>query len=483
MPGLKPFPVWKYFEEICRIPRLSGNESSISKYLLDFAGRNNLESKQDKAGNVLIIKPSSRGMENRKTVVLQAHVDIVGEKIDGNPHDWLNDPVIPLIKEGWVTADGTTLGADDGIGIATQLAIMEDKELVAGKTEALFTVDEESGMTGALNLDPGFFEGRTLINLDSEDEGIIYIGCAGGMETSGTLIFDRKVPDQGSVALTLSLTGLHGGHSGDEIHKGYGNSIKIMNRLLTGLSAICSIKIRSFEGGNLKNAIPREAFSTIVIEETSVKKVTAFVESFFTLLKDEFGEKETDMQLSIRRTLLPPFVIDSNTSGKLMNFIECCPHGATAWSREMNDLVETSTNLASLKFSGNNSIHIVTTQRSSRNSSKHDLAGEVEKCLRGIGADVVQSNGYPGWEPNMSSEILRITRESYRRLHGKDPLIKSIHAGLECGIIFEKIKNIDMISIGPTIRGAHTPDERIEIESVMRFWNLLIDVIKNMPAR
>ena len=264
---LKPELVWTYFKEICSIPRLSKNESRIREYLLDFAKENGLESKEDQGGNIIIIKPSSPGMENRKTVVLQSHMDMVGEKNADHPHDWTKDPIIPVIKGDWVTANGTTLGADDGIGIASQMAILTDKNISTGRIECLFTVDEESGMTGAINLKPNFFEGRILINLDSEDEGILYIGCAGGMDTVGEMKYKPLAPEPETTALEISVTGLRGGHSGDEIHKGFGNSVKIMNRLLWNLSNDYKISLSNFDGGNLRNAIPREAFATIVIEE------------------------------------------------------------------------------------------------------------------------------------------------------------------------------------------------------------------------
>jgi dipeptidase D len=480
---LKPSPVWTYFEEICKIPRLSKNEAKIREYLLEFARKNNLESKEDQIGNILIIKPSSPGMEDRKTTVLQSHMDMVGEKNADHPHNWSKDPIIPIIKGGWVTASGTTLGADDGMGIASQLAILTDNKLKAGKVECLFTVDEESGMTGAIGLKPGFFSGRILINLDSEDEGILYIGCAGGMDTVGTMKYKPEPTVKGSVALSISLTGLHGGHSGDEIHKGFGNSVKIMNRLLWNLSNNFRISVSNFDGGNLRNAIPREAFATIVVEKSSVAQIKSWIEAFYATMSEEIGNIENDLKISVRETELPSFVVDKNSQDKLLSSLTCCPHGAIAWSKEMDDLVETSTNLASVKFSDNNTIKIITTQRSSIESSKHDVAAMVETCLKLAGAEVVHSDGYPGWRPNMTSEILKITRNSYKKLFGKEPWIRAIHAGLECGLIYEKFKGIDMISFGPTIKGAHTPEEKIEIRTAQMFWDLLLDVISNIPLK
>jgi dipeptidase D len=480
---LNPAPIWIYFEEICNIPRLSKNEGKIRQYLLDFAEKNNLESKEDEIGNILIIKPATPGMENRKTVVLQSHMDMVGEKNADYPHNWTTDPIIPFVQDEWVTAIGTTLGADDGIGIASQMAILTDQNLEAGRIECLFTVDEESGMTGAINLKHDFFTGRTLINLDSEDEGILFIGCAGGMDTVGTMKFDTIPVTNDSCAYEISVTGLHGGHSGDEIHKGYANAVKIMNRMLWNLSNKFEISVGNLNGGNLRNAIPREAFSTIVVNRTAGEFIKSWLESFYITFTDEYGDLEKDFKISVKEVNLPSFVMDKESQKKLLNALTCCPHGALAWSKDMDDLVETSTNLASAKFVDNNTIKIITTQRSSVESSKHDAAAMVESCLRLAGAEVVHSDGYPGWKPNLTSEILKITRRSYYELFGKEAMIRAIHAGLECGLVYEKIKGIDMISFGPTIRGAHTPEEKIEIKTTQMFWDLLTDVVRNMPVK
>ncbi len=481
--NLNPKPVWDYFEEICSIPRLSKNEFRIRKYLLDFASKNSLDSKEDEVGNILITRPASPGMENRKTVVLQSHMDMVGEKNSDYPHNWEKDAIIPVIKGEWVTATGTTLGADDGIGIAAQMAILTDKSLKTGTIECLFTVDEESGMTGAINLKPDFFTGRTLLNLDSEDEGILFIGCAGGMDTVGIMNWIPVPVDKSKCALSISVTGLHGGHSGDEIHKGYANSVKILNRILWNISNRYDITIAAFDGGNLRNAIPREAFSTIVLDTDDTNPVKKWIDNFYYILTDEFGDLEKDMKLSYREVELPDSTMDRDSQQKFLNAISCCPHGAIAWSKEMDDLVETSTNLASAKFGDNNTIQIITTQRSSVDSSKHEAAAMVESCMRLAGAKVTHSDGYPGWKPNLTSEILKITRKSYLELFRTEPKVRAIHAGLECGLVYEKIRGIDMISFGPTIRGAHTPEEMIEIKTVQMFWELLLDVLKNIPVK
>ncbi|HUX59394.1 MAG TPA: aminoacyl-histidine dipeptidase [Bacteroidales bacterium] len=480
---LNQAPIWIYFEEICNIPRISKNEEKIRQYLLDFAKSNNLESKEDEVGNILITRPASVGMEDRKTVVLQSHMDMVGEKNADYPHNWKTDPIIPIVNDGWVTARGTTLGADDGIGIASQLAILTDKKLKAGKIECLFTVDEESGMTGAINLVPDFFTGRTLINLDSEDEGILFIGCAGGMDTVATMNYEAIPVGNNSQAFEISVTGLHGGHSGDEIHKGYGNSVKIMNRLLWNISSQFKISVSNFDGGNLRNAIPREAFATIVFDKSSGEEIRNWINDFHSIMTDEFGSLEKDIAISVKEVNLPSSVMDAESQKKFLDAVTCCPHGVIAWSKEMDNLVETSTNLASAKFSDNNTIKIITTQRSSVESAKNDAAAMVKSCMSLAGAEVAESDGYPGWKPDLTSEILKITTKSYLDLFGKNPSVRAIHAGLECGLIYEKIKGIDMISFGPTIKGAHTPEEMIDINTTQMFWDLLIDVIINIPAK
>jgi dipeptidase D len=478
---LNPTPIWVYFEEICSIPRLSKNEGKIRLYLLEFARKNNLEHKEDFVGNILIIRPASKGFESRKTIVLQSHMDMVGEKNEAYSHNWETDPIVPYINDGWVGAKGTTLGADDGIGIASQLAILTDKNLKAGRIECLFTVDEETGMTGAINLKSDFFSGTTLLNLDSEDEGVLYIGCAGGMDSVGTIKYTSVPVPADSCAFELSVTGLHGGHSGDEIHRGYGNSVKIMNRLLSILSEQSDIAVSRFNGGNLRNAIPREAFAVITVRKELSHNLQDKVEKYITALKEELGSTENELKIVIEPVITPDSVMDREHQSKLLKALADCPHGVIGWSKDMDNLVETSTNLASVKYKEENTIVIVTTQRSSVESYKHEIASKVEACLELAGAKVVHSDGYPGWKPNISSEILRISRSSYKRLFGSDPQVRAIHAGLECGLIFEKNKNIDMISFGPSIKGAHTPEEMINIESTNRFWLLLLDVIQNIP--
>jgi dipeptidase D len=422
-------------------------------------------------------------MENRKTVVLQSHLDMVGEKNADHPHNWLNDPITPLIDGEWVTADGTTLGADDGIGIAAQLAVLTDNTLKTGKVECLFTVDEESGMTGAINLLPGFFEGNTLINLDSEDEGILFIGCAGGTDSIGYFRYETEAIKEGHIAVDLTVKGLTGGHSGDEIHKGFANSIKIISRLLKIISESITINIGSLNGGNLRNAIAREAFASITLPADHESLLNNVVDGFLKKVKEEFIKSDPGLTIGLQRSSFTGPVMVEHDSTRLQNLLLACPHGVIAWSQELDDLVETSTNLASVKFVKDNTIEVVTTQRSSIESGKKQASDMVEACMLLAGMSVTHSDGYPGWKPNLNSPILTTTVETYRSIFKSEPKVMAIHAGLECGLFYEKFEGLDMISFGPTIKGAHTPEERIDIKSTMKFWQLLTALLERVPLK
>lgn len=478
---LEPAGLWGFFEEICRIPRLSKNEEKIVRFLEDFANKNGLENRRDETGNLLIIKPASPGFEKRKPVVLQSHLDMVGEKDANTPHNWDSDPIIPIIDGEWVRADNTTLGADDGIGIAAQMQVLIDPAIKTGPIECLFTIDEESGMTGAKNIKGDFFKSKILINLDSEDEGELFIGCAGGIDTIATLTYGNEIPPSGQAAFEIFVTGLLGGHSGDEIHRGFGNSVKIMNRLLLELDSSFGIHLGEFNGGNLRNAIPREAFATITTRQADREQIISFTEKFEKQAKTDLKDIDPGLQIKISECRMPQYVIDRVSQEKLNMAIEKCPHGLTAWSKDIEGLVETSTNLASIKFTGENTIRIVTSQRSSVDSEKMALALRIATIFREAGAEVYHPEGYPGWKPDSNSEILRITRDSYKNLFGREAVVRAIHAGLECGLFLEKFPGLDMISFGPTIKGAHTPKERINIETTVKFWNLLLEVLSNIP--
>jgi len=475
--GLTPPLVWSYFESICQIPRPSKHEEKIIDFLMDFALQHNLSAKKDSSGNVLISKPSSKGMESRRTLVLQSHLDMVCEKNAETIHNFDTDAIKPYIDGEWVTAEGTTLGADCGIGIAAQLAILSSDELLHGPIECLFTVDEETGLTGANALEPDFFSGNGLVNLDSEDEGELFIGCAGGIDTVATIHYEKIAAPYGFFSVKIGISGLLGGHSGDDINKNRGNAIKVLNRFLWQLNRNYEVYIADLNGGNLRNAIAREAFAIVLVPGVFKEQITVDFNIFRSTIESEMSLNEPNICLSLESIEQPQFVIDRLSQIRLINSLYACPHGVLEMSTRMPGLVETSTNLASVKLKTGSTIEITTSQRSDLESGKLDAANMVESVFMMIDADVRHGEGYPGWVPNPSSELLNITRLSYLRLFEAEPIVRSIHAGLECGLFLEKFPGLDMISFGPTLRGVHSPDEKINIESVDKFWRLLVEVI------
>ncbi len=472
--------LWGHFENICKIPRASGKEEKIIHFLIEFAKDLKLEYAQDEVGNLLIKKPASRGKENLPAVVLQSHVDMVCEKNRNTRHNFDTDPISPVVDGNWIKAKCTTLGADDGIGVAAQMAILETKEMVHGPIECLFTIDEESGMTGAKGLQSGFLNGEILLNLDSEDEGELYIGCAGGMDTVATFKYTPEETPEGTKAFKLYVEGLKGGHSGDEINNGLGNSVKIMNRFLYSAEKDFDVRLSSFNGGNLRNAIPREAQAVFVVKKEKTESLEHFAKDFFNTVSEELSGKDPELNIRIEKTALPDHVLQKEFQHRLIASVYACPHGAFGMSHEIPGLVETSTNLASVKFTKDNQIEVVTSQRSSRESAKEDIVQMVASVFDLAGAEVEHSGGYPGWVPNKDSKILEIASKAYNDLFDVQPKVKAIHAGLECGLFLEKYPELDMISFGPTIRGAHSPDEKLDIESTYKFWDLLIEILKRI---
>jgi len=477
--NLKPERLWHYFNKILEIPRPSKKEEKIIDYLLKFGKKNNLETYKDEVGNVIIKKVASAGKEKAKTVVLQSHMDMVCEKNSDKVHDFEKDPITAYIDGEWVKAKGTTLGADDGIGVAAQLAILESKEIEHGPLECLFTTDEETGLTGARHLDPSLLKGKVLLNLDSEDEGQLYIGCAGGKDTTIEMPYKKETVPEELVSLKITVNGLKGGHSGDDIQKGLGNANKILNRLLWMASSKFDLKLALFDGGNLRNAIAREAYAIVCVSESDSKNIQAFVATYFSTLKNEYKLTDAGLNIQIEKTDKPKFIIDQYSKDNLLNSLYACPHGVLAYSAEIPGFVETSTNLAAVKFS-DDFIKITTSQRSSVESSKIDAANMVRATFAHTKAKIYHPDGYPGWTPNPNSEIVKLTAASYRSLFNEDPKVLAIHAGLECGLIGDIYPEMDMISFGPTIKGAHSPDERLHIESTVKFWDLLIDVLKKI---
>jgi dipeptidase D len=439
-----------------------------------------LDYMQDQAGNLVIRKAASPGFENLQTVVLQSHVDMVCEKNAATTHDFDQDPILPVIVDGWVKASGTTLGADDGIGMAAQLAILESETIEHGPLECLFTVEEETGLAGAFGLDQDFVKGRILLNLDSEDDGELFIGCAGGVDTTARFPYTGNITAKNLVAYQISVTGLQGGHSGDDINRGRGNAIKILNRLLWNSSRTHGLRLAEIEGGNLRNAIPREAFSVITIPDQHADAFKLQFEEMARLIKEEFKTNESLLEIGIVEVSAPGFLVDSDTQTRLLNALYACPHGVISMSADIPGLVETSTNLASVSMTPAD-IVVATSQRSSDDSGKKDVTDMVTSVFQLARADVVHGEGYPGWKPDLDSVILRVMEEAYLDLFNARPKVLAIHAGLECGLIGEKYPGMDMISYGPTIKGAHSPDERIRIDTVDRFWTLTLETLKRIP--
>jgi len=477
--NLKPSNLWKNFELLCSVPHPSGKEERIREAIIDFAKKLNLETYVDEIGNLIIRKPATKGMENHRGLVLQSHLDMVCEKNASKVHDFFKDSIIPVVDGEWVRAEGTTLGADCGIGIATSMAILASKEIKHGPLECLFTVDEETGLTGAKALEPGFFSGKALINLDSEDEGELFIGCAGGIDTVGSFHFDSVPVPAGLFAIRISVCGLLGGHSGDDINKNRGNAIKVLNRFIWQTRQKYEIQFSDFNGGNLRNAIAREAYAIILVPSSKKEEVTIDFNIFRAQIEEEMLPDEPQITLELESADSPESVMEPDSRDKLINAIYALPHGVLKMSTRMPGMVETSTNLASVKIVGDNLVEITTSQRSDMKSCKMDAAYLNQSVFKLINAKVKQGDGYPGWTPDPKSELLKITAASYSKLFNVKPIVRSIHAGLECGLFLEKFPGLDMISFGPTLRGVHSPDERIDIKTVGKFWALLLDVLEN----
>lgn len=473
---LEPRIVWEIFEQITRVPRPSKKESKIQAFIETFADRNGLEHRRDAKGNIVVVRPASSGREGEPALILQSHMDMVCEKDAGVGIDFENDPIPACVDGEWVRAKGTTLGADCGIGMALQMAVLVDKELRCPKIEALFTVDEEQGLTGAMNLGEGMLTGNRMINLDSEDEGEIFIGCAGGIDTIATMAY---VPEAAPSAaeykyFTARVSGLHGGHSGDDIEKGFANSNKVLNRILWNLAKDHGLRVCRFDGGNLRNAIPREAEAIVAVP---VSQVAAAEKDFRKLANEivaEYKFTEPSMKIMLEAAAeVPATVLPVDAQRRLLDVLYAVPHGVMAMSFAMPGLVETSTNLASVKMSEEGKIVITTSQRSSVESAKRDIADRVAVVFSLAGAEVKHTDGYPGWAPNPDSPLVQLSAGICKELFGVEPKIKAIHAGLECGLFLTRYPHLDIISTGPTLRGVHSPAERVDIASVGKVWTYL----------
>ena len=465
--------VLEIFKEITCVPRESGHEELIQAFLVDFAARRNLECRTDEVGNVIIVRQASPGKEKVPALVLQGHQDMVCEKRNGVEHDFAKDPIRYEIEDGWMIAKDTTLGADDGIGMAAMLALLES-DLPMGRLECVFTVSEETGMDGAFGMKPGFFTGRTLINLDSEDEGQMFIGCAGGLETFATFDYTREDNAPGYAPIRIEITDAIGGHSGDDIDKGRANTIQIMARFLFS-ELPYGMKLVLIKGGNKHNAIARECEAIISVQdrEATIARFKAFAED----VKKEYARTDPDIKLSAVDYRCTEKPVDQDVARNLIEALFACPHGVESMSHEIPGLVETSTNLAAVRMRHPGKIEVLTSQRSAVASARRMIAAKVEACFLLAGAMVRHTSEYPGWAPNIDSPILKLCVESYKHLFGYEPEVKAIHAGLECGLFGEKFGDLDMISFGPTLRGVHAPGEKLDLASLDKFVEHLTDVV------
>jgi dipeptidase D len=479
---LEPIPVWNYFHEITQIPRPSKKEKRIAEFVVRFAKDHKLETTVDKVGNVIIRKPATKGMENRKGVILQAHLDMVPQKNSDKKHDFEKDPIETIVDGEWVKANGTTLGSDNGIGVSAALAVLASKDIPHGPMEVLFTIDEETGMTGAFGLKKNLLKGDILLNLDSEDEGELYVGCAGGIDVSVTRKYREEKSPRGMVAYRVDAKGLRGGHSGVDIALARANSNKLMFRFLMQAESDFRIRISEAAGGDLRNAIPRESYSVLLVPGAKAKAFEKFVKGYNKMYRAEFAETEPTLSFSCKRTDTPEKVMNKEDQFKIIRAVFACPNGVQRMSQAMKGLVETSNNLAIVRIlKGKFEAHNLT--RSSVDTSKISTAWRIAAVFHLIDARVTLTGSYPGWKPNMESPILKTMSTLYKKMFGKTPEIKAIHAGLECGLLGGVYPNLDMISFGPTIKYPHSPDEKVEIASVKKFYDFLCETLKQVPVK
>ncbi len=479
---MAPKALWSNFYKLTQVPRPSHHMEAVTKFMVDFGHALGLETIVDKTGSVLIRKPATPGMENRTPVVLQAHLDMVPQKNSDKQHDFVKDPITAYIDGDWVTADGTTLGADDGIGVAAAMAVLESKELKHGPIEAFFTIDEETGMVGAFGMEAGLLKGDILLNMDSEDEGELYVGCAGGLDADMTWKFkSAPVPDD-DIALEILVKGLKGGHSGLEIDCGRANANKLLFRFLKEAIMQYEARLASVEGGNMRNAIPREAKAVITIPADNKKEIEKLAEEYAETFNDEYKAIENNIFVEVRQVELPDALIPEEIQDDFVNAVTACPNGVFRMIPEIPDTVETSTNL-SIVVANSTDISVRCLLRSSVDSKKEELASMIESVFALAGAKVEFSGGYSGWNPNMDSPILKTMADVYQKEFGKPAVVRVVHAGLECGIIGATEPRLDMVSVGPTMRHPHTPDEKVNIASVERFWRFIVATLEAIPIK
>ena len=479
---LEPREVWENFYNLTQVPRPSKKEEKIQAFMVNFGKSLGLATEKDAVGNVIIRKPATPGMENRKGIILQGHLDMVPQKNNATAHDFEKDPIDAYIDGEWVRARGTTLGADNGIGVASAMAVLASKSLVHGPIEALFTCDEETGMTGAIGLQPKVLKGDILLNMDSEEEGELYVGCAGGINANIEFEYDEVIVPEGVTPFKLTISGLKGGHSGLDISLGRGNANKLIVRFLKHATREIDVRLAEINGGGMRNAIPREGYAVVLVPDENIALLKKAVKNYESIYKLELGAVEPTLSFTIEETEMPKSMIEERVQDDLIDSVYGCPNGVIRMSDGMAGMVETSTNLSTIK-SQMGVIFVKCLLRSSVDSAKDDLVEQVDSVFALGGAMVSFDGGYPGWKPNMDSQILKQMKEIYQSKFGKVPAVLGIHAGLECGILGAAYPNWDMISFGPTMRSPHSPDERVNIASVQKFWDFLVEVLKNTQVK
>ena len=480
--NLEPKAVWKNFADLNAVPRPSKKEERVIQFMVDFGKKLNLETMVDKVGNVIIRKPASTGMEDRKTVVMQSHLDMVHQKNADTVFDFDTEGIKMFVDGDWVKADGTTLGADNGLGVAAIMGVLESTDIAHPAIEALFTIDEETGMTGAMGLEGGLLEGEILLNLDTEEDDEIGMGCAGGVDVTATRSYNEETTPENTIAYEISVTGLNGGHSGMDIIKGLGNANKIMNRLLFDGFTNFGLRVAEINGGSLRNAIPRESFSTVVIDAVSKEPFLFEIHELINNIKAEFSTLEPNLTIELKEINTPENVMDLGVQEGLIKAVYAALNGVYRMSPDIEGLVETSNNIARIIVK-DGAIKIGCLTRSSSETNKWDLANSLRSSFELAGFDVEFSGSYPGWLPNVNSEILKTVTDLYEELHNEKPIVAACHAGLECGILGQNYPEMDMVSFGPNIKGAHSPDERAQISSTQKFWKFLLEILKNTPVK
>lgn len=477
---LEPTSVWSHFSDLNAVPRPSKKEEKVIEFMMNFGKSLGLETEKDEVGNVLIRKPATPGMEDRRITVMQSHLDMVCQQNAGTNHDFENEGIDMYIDGDWVKANGTTLGADNGMGVAAIMAVLSSTDIPHPPIEAIFTIDEETGMTGAMELRQNWLKGDLLLNLDTEDDDELSVGCAGGIDITGTATYTEENTPSGFEGVKLRVRGLNGGHSGMDIHKGLGNANKLMNRILSELNEVGSVRVASIDGGSLRNAIPRESFAELAIESGSKSAIDSRLKELIAEISAEYKTTDPKLDIAFEAADLPSKVMSIEAQTGLMNTTFAIHSGIFRMSPDISDLVQTSNNLARIQV-GNGEIEILCLTRSSVDSEKMEMARSVKAAMQLCGANVEFSGSYPGWTPDPDSAILETMKNLYKEMYNEDAHVLACHAGLECGLLGDRYPGMEMISFGPNIRGAHSPDEKVQISSVQKFWGFLLETLKRTP--